>query len=95
MHCKDTILRTQNNWPYSKLIPNSGIILLTGSAVLAFPLLYLVLIQWKRMYTVFFDYGFFFWVGIFMSVAAVTTLTVIFRILRIARQNPAEVIKRE
>ena len=23
-HCKDTILRTQNNWPYSKLIPNSG-----------------------------------------------------------------------
>ena len=26
MHCKDTILRTQNNWPYSKLIPNSGII---------------------------------------------------------------------
>ena len=25
MHCKDTILRTQNNWPYSKLIPNSGI----------------------------------------------------------------------
>ena len=27
MHCKDTILRTQNNWPYSKLIPNSGSIL--------------------------------------------------------------------
>ena len=26
MHCKDTILRTQNNWPYSKLIPNSGMI---------------------------------------------------------------------
>ena len=24
MHCKDTILRTQNNWLYSKLIPNSG-----------------------------------------------------------------------
>jgi len=26
MHCKDTILRTQNNWPYSKFIPNSGIL---------------------------------------------------------------------
>ena len=25
MHCKDTILRTQNSWPYSKIIPNSGI----------------------------------------------------------------------
>ena len=28
MHCKDTILRTQNNWPYSKLIPNSGLLLI-------------------------------------------------------------------
>ena len=26
MHCKDTILRTQNNWPYSKFIPNSGLL---------------------------------------------------------------------
>ena len=35
MHCKDTILRTQNNWPYSKLIPNSGInaISLTSSII--------------------------------------------------------------
>lgn len=71
------------------------IILLTGSAVLAFPLLYFALMQWKRMYTVFFDCGFFFWAGIFIFVAVITTLTVIFRILRIARQNPAEVIKRE
>ena len=31
MHCKDTILRTQNNWPYSKLIPNSGNILNAGA----------------------------------------------------------------
>ncbi|CAG9890665.1 hypothetical protein BOVA514_1759 [Bacteroides ovatus] len=30
MHCKDTILRTQNNWPYSKLIPNSGILFYPG-----------------------------------------------------------------
>ena len=34
MHCKDTILRTQNNWPYSKLIPNSGIIKQTKSKIL-------------------------------------------------------------
>ena len=34
MHCKDTILRTQNNWPYSKLIPNSGIAhILKGNAL--------------------------------------------------------------
>ena len=35
MHCKDTILRTQNNWPYSKLIPNSGITYLVISLLLA------------------------------------------------------------
>lgn len=95
---KEVAIRKVNGAGVSQIIllfARLYIILLTGSAVLAFPLLYLVLIQWKRMYTVFFDYGFFFWVGIFMSVAAVTTLTVIFRILRIARQNPAEVIKRE
>ena len=33
MHCKDTILRTQNNWPYSKLIPNSGIALHSNGAI--------------------------------------------------------------
>lgn len=33
MHCKDTILRTQNNWPYSKLIPNSGSLLSENSHV--------------------------------------------------------------
>ena len=32
MHCKDTILRTQNNWPYSKLIPNSGHNILANSS---------------------------------------------------------------
>ena len=35
MHCKDTILRTQNNWPYSKLIPNSGIDYKSGLIFLA------------------------------------------------------------
>lgn len=33
MHCKDTILRTQNNWPYSKLIPNSGKLYIDGRCV--------------------------------------------------------------
>ena len=63
--------------------------------LLAFPLVGFVLQQWKRMYIVFFDCGFFYWAGVFVLVAAVTTLTIIFRILRTARQNPAEVIKRE
>lgn len=71
------------------------IVLLAVSALLAFPLVGFALQQWKRMYIVFFDCGFFYWTGVFVLVAAVTALTVIFRILRTARQNPAEVIKRE
>lgn len=71
------------------------IVLLAVSALLSFPLVWFLLQQWKRMYIVFFDYGFLFWTSIFALVAAVTALTVVFRILRTARQNPAEVIKRE
>lgn len=71
------------------------IVLLAVSALLSFPLVWFLLQQWKRMYIVFFDHGFLFWTSIFVLVAVVTALTVVFRILRTARQNPAEVIKRE
>ena len=37
MHCKDTILRPQNNWPYSKLIPNSGLSGRGRAAIVCFP----------------------------------------------------------
>lgn len=71
------------------------IVLLAGSAVIAFPLIYAVLMLWKRMYTVFFNYGFLFWCSIFLVVAFITAVTIFFRILKIARTNPAEVIKSE
>jgi hypothetical protein len=47
------------------------------------------------MYIVFFNDGPLFWISIFIIVAVITTLTIIFRILKIARTNPAEVIKNE
>lgn len=65
------------------------------TALLAFPLVYVLLSLWKQMYSIFFNYGFLFWVGVLLSVAAVTVWTVAFRIVRIARINPAEVIKSE
>jgi len=71
------------------------IILLLGSAAIAFPLIYAALMLWKQMYTVFFSYGFLFWFCIFLIVALITAVTILFRILRIARINPAEVIKNE
>lgn len=54
-----------------------------------------ILQLWKNMYIVFFNDGPLFWISIFIIVAVITTLTIIFRILKIARTNPAEVIKNE
>ena len=65
------------------------------SAAIAFPLCYAILQLWKNMYIVFFNDGPLFWISIFIIVAVITTLTIIFRILKIARTNPAEVIKNE
>ena len=65
------------------------------SAVLAFPIVYLILQQWKQMYSVFFNDGILYWGGILLGVTTITALTVIFRILKIARINPATIIKSE
>lgn len=69
--------------------------LLAFSAIIAFPLCYALFQGWKSMYIVFFNDGPLFWIAIFLLVAAITTLTIVFRILKIARTNPAEVIKSE
>ncbi len=71
------------------------ITLLLVTAAIALPIVYVLTEQMKQFYTVFFDNGPLFWCSIFLFVAAVTTLTVLFRILKIARINPAEVIKNE
>ena len=65
------------------------------SAIFALPIVYLILQQWKQMYLVFFNDGILFWGGILLGVTIITALTVIFRILKIARINPATIIKSE
>lgn len=65
------------------------------SALFAFPIVYLILLQWKQMYLVFFNDGILYWGGILLGVTALTALTVIFRILKIARIHPATIIKSE
>lgn len=69
--------------------------LLIIPALFAFPLIYLILTFWQKAYTVFFHYGFSFWIGIFGFVAAVTACTILFRILKAARINPATIVKSE
>ena len=65
------------------------------SFAVAAPIIYLILLLWKRMYLVFFDDGILFWGGILLGVTIITALTIIFRILKIARINPATTIKSE
>ena len=69
--------------------------MLSISFVIAAPIIYLILQQWKQMYLVFFNDGILYWGGILLGVTIITALTVIFRILKIARINPATIIKSE
>ncbi len=71
------------------------IILLTVTAVVVFPMGYYILTLIRESYTVFFNFGPLFWMSVFAIVAALTFITIVFRILRIAKENPAEVLKRE
>lgn len=71
------------------------ITLLVATATITFPLIYIVLQLWKQMYTVFFNDGIWFWIGIFIFVTIVTALTIWFRISKIAKINPVEAIKNE
>ena len=69
--------------------------LLGISAIFAFPIVFVILQMWKQMYLVFFSDGILYWGGILLGVTGITALTVIFRILKIARINPAKIIKSE
>lgn len=71
------------------------LILIVVSALLALPLFWMVLELWKQMYTVFFKYGWLYWTSIVLIVFVITCLTVLFKILRIARIDPAKVIRNE
>lgn len=69
--------------------------LLFFSALLAIPLVLLILHFWKQMYVVFFQQGVIYWGGISLTILMLTACTVIFRIKKAANRNPAEVIKSE
>lgn len=70
-------------------------ILLVSSAAVAFPIVFLIISQWKSIYKVFFNDGCLYWGGIFLSITLLIGSTVLFRILKIARINPTEIIKNE
>lgn len=96
--CKEVAIRKVNGAGLRQILHlflRMYIWILIITAVIAFPLLYIMLQLWKQMYIVFFDDGLSFWVCIFLGITLITLLTVIFRILKIAKINPADVIKTE
>lgn len=68
-------------------------ILLTTSAAVAFPILYYTFGYWKLAYKNFFDYGFIFWTFLFVIFSLLVSVTIVFKIIKIADLNPATVIK--
>lgn len=68
-------------------------ILLTTSAAVAFPILYYTFGYWKLAYKNFFDYGFIFWIFLFVILSLLVSVTIVFKIIKIADLNPATVIK--
>lgn len=69
--------------------------LLLATALFAFPVVWLVIRQWRQLYTLFFNCNGWFWGSIFLGVTSVIILTIISRTLRTAFINPAEIIKSE
>ena len=70
-------------------------ILLATSAAVAFPLLYFVFGFWKQMYVKFFDCNISFWLVLFAFLSIVVALTIAWKVNKIVRLNPVEVIKSE
>ena len=66
--------------------------LLVIPAILAFPLVSLILSHLRESYSVFIDFGFLFWAGIFFSIALLVVLTILWRILQVAHTCPANEI---
>ena len=71
------------------------LLLLVIAAVIAFPMGYVVMRQWLETYVRQTAINGWVYVGIFVVVAVIIVLCIIWRIWKAARQNPAEVIKNE
>lgn len=69
--------------------------LLVITAILAFPIIYVILHMWKEIYQVSFNNGILYWGSIFIGITILTICTVIFKIWKIVHLNPVEVIKND
>lgn len=71
------------------------LVLLLAASAVALPLLWLGLDMWLQNYTISISYGPLFFIGLLLLTALFIGLTIVSRIVRIVRLNPATVIKNE
>jgi len=77
------------------LFSKTYILLWSGVCLLLFPLIYFAGNLWLKTFTQRISLNVFFFSGIYFSVLALIFLIVIFRIMEVARCNPADVLKKE
>ncbi len=68
---------------------------LTLACLLMFPIIYFVGSKWLEQFSQRISLNLFFVVSIYISVLIIVVLTIIFRILKVSKENPSEVIKSE
>ncbi len=93
--CREVALRKVHGARFKDILWLFGrryFYLLVIPAVLAFPLVGLIFSILRKEYLVFINMGPLFWISIFLSVALLVVLTVLWRILQIAHTRPAEEI---
>jgi ABC-type antimicrobial peptide transport system permease subunit len=82
-------------WNIILLFSRSYIFLWTAACVLLFPAVYIVGNLWIRNFNQQFSMGILFFLTIYLSILALILLTIVLRVLKVARENPAEVVKKE
>jgi ABC-type antimicrobial peptide transport system permease subunit len=78
-------------WKFTRLYA----ILLITSAMVAFPLLYIIFHFWRMMYVQFFNCGPVFWISLFLVLAILVGITIFWKVSTIVKINPAKVIQQE
>ena len=80
-------------WDIIRLFANTYLSLSTIACILSFPLIYLIGNNWLEQYTQRIFLSPVFFIGIFLIVSTLMFVTIVFRIKKVAGENPAEVIK--
>lgn len=96
--CKEIAIRKVNGASIGNILNlffKEYLLLLIGASAVAFPLGYLIMKHWLENYMKQTPIGFFIYLSIFVGMGLVILLSIVWRVWKTARMNPAEVIKHE